>query len=144
MTDSPWRAISGSATPRASTRLRMISIVSDRASSLDLLGGLEHHRDAALEVEAQLGRRVRWRAPRRHGDDRDEDDEQEGGELLLRRMRGATLPVGRDAAANAAPSRVPASMAARASSISRRVHHTLWRVSSRGAVGSSTTRRWRR
>ena len=32
----------------------MISIVWSRASSLDLLGGLEHHGHAALEVEAEL------------------------------------------------------------------------------------------
>ena len=58
-TELPCRVISGSATPRASTRLRMISIVCVEGLVARLLGGLEDHGHAALEVEAELRGGVR-------------------------------------------------------------------------------------
>ena len=49
-----------------------------------------------------------------------------------------------DQAQSALSTYVPATMAARADSISRRSQCTLWMVVSRATVGSETIRRWRR
>ena len=61
----PWRVISGSATPRLSTRLRMMSTATSIDPASGFADGLEHHRDAALEVEAEDRLRSPTRASRR-------------------------------------------------------------------------------
>ena len=49
----PGGVISGSATPRPSTRLRMMSTATSSGVGLELADRREHDRDAALEVEAE-------------------------------------------------------------------------------------------
>ena len=141
ITDRPWRAMSGSATPSASTRLRMISIVSFRASSVTSLVGWRTTDTPPWRSRPSWGvvsvANTAARAPMAT------TTMKMRGAICLRRMRGATLPVGRGHR-DRRLSRVPASTAARADSTSRSVHHTLWIVRSRGAVGSSTIRRCRR
>ena len=76
--------ISGSATPNALTRLRMISIERSIASGVTLLRGrglaLEDHLDAALEVEPEHGR-LRRDGHQGRGDEADDQHQDEEGAL---------------------------------------------------------------
>ena len=78
---SPWRAISGSATPRPSTRWRMMSMAWTTSLSSTGRARLEHDRDAALQVEAEQ-RLVAGHQRPDEGRRGEQDDEDQGEQAV--------------------------------------------------------------